>query len=102
MTPRLKEFLRNRQSYVEKEDYDTLIREAISENLLDEFLDLYFDAGEDIPVELVYKHLCNYYIQKKAVLSATEKDKVNRKIQYIINKHQKVVFQTFFAKESEK
>ena len=101
MTPRLKEFLRNRQSYVEKEDYDTLIREAISENLLDEFLDLYFDVGEDIPVELVYKHLCNYYIGSTAI-SATEKDKAARKAQYIINKHQNVVFQTFFAKESEK
>lgn len=92
----LKTIIEKHIDEVDGDRFDAIVCEAILEDVLDELLDMCYKSGITIPPEVVTKQLSDYYVNK-GNFTAEEKDSYNRKINYLINKHQVVIIRTMDA-----
>lgn len=77
---------------VGKADFENMIRDAIKENLLDDFLNVMFASNISIPSEVITKCLCERYIPNWNSLSVEAREKKVRSITHAINKSQIAIF----------
>ena len=77
---------------VGKADFENMIRDAIKENLLDDFLNVMFASNISIPSEVITKCLCERYIPKWTSLTQAEREKKICNITLAINKYQIAIF----------
>ncbi len=92
MTPTLKNYLNNNRCYIEKEEFDKLIcREVIENGWLNELLDFLYECGASVSTEVITKQLIEFYVANKV---SNNKENVEAKIRYLLNKHQIMLFKT--------
>lgn len=75
-------------------DHETLVAEALKENVLEELLDLVYESGTKISPVVVLKQLEAHYC--KQIPSSKEKTQQANKISYLINKYQFLLIKTTF------
>lgn len=89
MSPELKNFLNKHITDIENEEIDKLIcQEVIEKKLLDELLDFLYDCGAPLSTGVVTDQLIKYYILNNPKLTAEQKETLQLKIGYLINKYQ--------------
>ena len=95
MSPELKAFLRKNEAIIESEELDKLIcREVITKGLLEELLDFLCDVGYPLSTEVVTRQLIAYYVNDNPKLTANQKEALELKVRYFINKHQVFLMNT--------
>ena len=78
------------------ETYGTLVAEALKEGVLEELLDILYEAetSDRISPSIVFEQLNKYYLAK--IPSSKEKSQQVNTINYLINKHQCLLMKTTF------
>ena len=77
---------------VGKSDFENMIRDAVKENLLEDFLNDMFEAGISVPPEVVTKCLCERYTSNWSSITQAEREKKICNITLAINKYQIAIF----------
>lgn len=89
MSPQLKEFLIRNTHHIEKEEFDKLIcPEVMEKGWLDELLNFLYKCGGSVSTEVVTQQLINFYIKDASDLTANQKEDLETKTRYLMNKHQ--------------
>ena len=73
-------------------NFENMIRDAVKEDVLEEFLDILFQSKVDISADTMTKCLCACYIPNWNSLSAEAREKKVRSITHAINKSQIAIF----------
>ena len=81
-------------------NFENIVREAIKEDILDDLLDDFYKVDITISPEIVTKQLYDFYILR-LIKDNEECIRYQRKINYLINKHQNVIVKTLDAPKSK-
>lgn len=74
-------------------DFENMVREAVKEDVLDEFLDFMLqEARIYVPVDVVTQCLCEHYIPNWSSLTADIREKKVLNILHTINNNQLTMF----------
>ena len=92
-SPKLIAIIERNGDELDEHKFDSLVRDALREGILDELLDEFYRIDITIPPEVVTEQLHEFYV-KKVVKSEAERERYLRKINYLINKHQVVIVKT--------
>ena len=96
MTAELKAYLNKNKSNIEREEFDALVTaEVIEKGILEEMLDFLCECGVGVSTEAVTRALTDYYLRNAP---AKERENAERKVGYLLNRHQITLFKTLVAK----
>ena len=79
---------------LERDSFEYIIRDAVSEDVLEELLEVMLQANIMVPVDIVTACLCERYIPNWRNLNEEERRKKLLHANHTINKNQIAIFKT--------
>lgn len=69
----------------------------MEKDLLDELLDLLYKCGASVSTETITKQLVDFYVKSDSGIPLSQKEALEAKARYLINKHQIALMKTIVA-----
>ena len=96
MNDKIKTAIKSHIDEIDKEDFVECLKMALDGGVIEEVMDVFYNAKILVPVDQVERALLEYYEGKK-VFSPDEKAKMRLKLEYIINRSQIAAYRAFFG-----
>ena len=96
MNDKIKIAIESHIEAIDNDDFVECLKMALDGGVMEEIMDVFYNAKILVPVDQVERALLEYYEGKK-VFSPDEKAKMRLKLEYIINRNQIAAYRAFFG-----